>query len=173
MQILKNMRGRWRVRATLVSLLSLGLSAALVSSAAAANLNYSADTTLTLSSPPISLTIVTGSAASSLVLNDGNVVVGVDAGDTFNLTSASRGITVSGTVAGVTTSTSCSAALVATVTIASSTGSGTFTLTPTATPCTPPRRRAPAAEAEAAVGTLLLPTPRPPRILRWSSPGER
>ncbi len=62
----------------------------------AANLTYSSDTTIALTSPAINFTILAGSSADSLVVNTGNIVVIIPVSVSFNITSASRDLAVNG-----------------------------------------------------------------------------
>lgn len=104
--------------------------------AAAANLTYSADTIVTLTSPAISFTIASGSTASSLVTGTGTLTVGIGVTDAFTLTSVTRGLTVtSSDGSSVTVSNTCSGSTT-TLVLTSVGGTGTYLLTPTAAACT-------------------------------------
>ena len=102
----------------------------------AAALTYSADTTIDLSNPDIDLTIKSGSAATSLVVNTGTIDIVVPSGSTFIVTSASRGLTLSGSAAGESISQTCNSSYVDTITITVSSGNGTYTITPNSAKCT-------------------------------------
>ena len=98
-------------------------------------LNYSADTTISLSSPAINLTIKSGSVADSLVVSASNIAVTLSSstGGTFTLTSPqSLGSSRSGGPAG--DSYSCSSGI-QTATITQTSGSATYTLTPNGSAC--------------------------------------
>ena len=64
--------------------------------ASAAALNWSVSQTIDLSSPDIDLTILSGSEATSLVVNTGSIVVVVANGNSFSVTSDVRALTVTG-----------------------------------------------------------------------------
>lgn len=126
-------------RPRLIASLVLGLGISLVAqSAYAAVLNYSADTTIALSSPAINLTILSGSVATSLVVNTGSINVVVPASGVFTVTSASRSLSVSGLSTDSVGTTSCSGDFLYTLTItAPSTGAETIVITPNETKCIP------------------------------------
>src|SRR3989338_3889769 len=115
---------------------ALGLGLVLASSVVAAPLNYSADTTIALTSPALNWTVLSGSTATAVVINAGSVAVTINPGETFTMTSADSDVTISGVVIGVSSSVACNSSRVATATIAASTSSGVFTLTPTGAKCT-------------------------------------
>jgi len=108
--------------------LSLG---AFAQAQAAPLLNYNFDTTIALTSPAINLVIKSGSAADSVVVNPGTVVVGLSAGETFTLTSASRDLSITG---GSISNLTCSSGNVLTAVLGVAT---TFTITPLGGVCTP------------------------------------
>ena len=106
------------------------------SAAHAADLSFPVDTTLTLTDPAISVTVLNGSTANSLTVGVGTIAVTVPGGSGFSFTSASRGFTASGQTAVV--SITCSAAQVAVVDVpATNSQAQTVTFTPTAAACTP------------------------------------
>lgn len=115
--------------------LGLGMSAF---TAFAAPINYSADTTVTLTSPStISLTIKANSTADSVVVNTGNIVATVSGTEQFVVTSASNGLSSSvavGSTGNASVTLSCSSGT-QTATVNANSGSGTFTLTPTGSQC--------------------------------------
>ena len=124
-----------KLKIVLALVLGLGASLGLATVALAADLNYSTDTTVSLSSPAINLTIKTGSAATTLVVNAGTIVVTVPSGSTFTVTSASRNLSASGGTA-TPTNVTCDSSLVATATITGGSPAEAITLTPTASQCT-------------------------------------
>jgi len=102
----------------------------------AADLSWTADTTIDLSSPDVNLTVVSGSKATSLVVGTGSINIIIPNGNSFTVTSASRDLTVSGvTTADV--AQSCSAAFLKTVTVYGGTGGETITLSAYSSECTP------------------------------------
>lgn len=111
----------------------------LVNSVLAANLNYSVNTLIGLSSPAIQITILTSSVATSLVVGTGTLTVTVPSGGRFALSSASRDLSVSGSDSGVTgvIERSCSSD-VAYVDIVGKDADRKVTLTPTASTCSAP-----------------------------------
>ncbi len=115
--------------------LGLGISLAGASIAFAQDLTYDADTTVALTAPDIDLTIIAGSEADSLVVNDDSIVVTLPADTTFTLTSASRHMSISGQTNQATITTSCSGSRVETIVIASGSSVENITLTPTSTAC--------------------------------------
>ena len=76
--------------------LTLAMALGMGGVANAANLTWTANYTVDLSSPDINLTIVSGSKASSLIVGTGTVQVIVASGDTFTITSADRDFDFSG-----------------------------------------------------------------------------
>ena len=102
--------------------------------ALAADLNYSADTTIDLSSPDINLTILAGSVATTLVVNDGNVVVTLPTSSTFTITSADRDLTTTGITGTGSVGKTCASGL-ATVIITSTSQIEAVTITPTGSQC--------------------------------------
>ena len=119
----------------LVVILALFIGA---SSVYAADITYSVDTTVDLSSPDINLTILAGSVATSTVVNAGTVVVTVPVSSTFTITSADRLLVATGeTQFGVITTT-CSTALLSKMIITAPAGSAqTITVTPSGSACSP------------------------------------
>jgi len=106
------------------------------SNAYAQALSWTADQTVDLSSPDVNLTILSGSEATSLVVNTGSIDVVVPSGDTFTITSADRDLIVSGaTTADVTQS--CSSALLKRVAVSGGSGGETITLSASSSECTP------------------------------------
>ena len=73
--------------------------------ASAAALNWSVSQTIDLSSPDIDLTILSGSEATSLVVNTGSIVVVVANGNSFSVTSDVRALTVTGNTSSEVTNT--------------------------------------------------------------------
>jgi hypothetical protein len=113
--------------------LGLGISLAGVSTASAANLTWTADHTVALTSPAINMTILSGSKANSLIVGTGDMQVAVANGDTFSVTSTDRrllltGATTANTVLDCTGSTS-------SVIITGGAGAETMTITPSSSPC--------------------------------------
>ncbi len=104
----------------------------------AADLTYSADTTVALTSPTINLIILQDSTANSVVVNSGNVVVAVPFGDSFTITSASQGLATSGAIDSGAVTISCNSSQLQTVRIVPTTPTETITITPTGALCTPP-----------------------------------
>lgn len=103
-----------------------------------ADLNYNADTDIALSSPNIQLTIVSGSQATSLTVNAGDIVVTIPTGSTFTVRSPSRDLTVAGAPADTIIATECTSGGVRKVTITSQNTSNTsLTITPTDSQCSP------------------------------------
>jgi hypothetical protein len=76
--------------------LGLGISLAGVNTAFAATLTWSSDYTVDLASPDINLTILSGSQASSLVVQDDFVQVILGTGDVFTITATDRALHVAG-----------------------------------------------------------------------------
>jgi hypothetical protein len=103
---------------------------------ASAPLNYSADTTISLTTPAVNLTIKSGSVADQIIVNSGNVAITMSSstGGTFALTSPqSLGSSISGS--GGTVDFSCSSGI-QTATITQTSNSATYTLTPSGSACT-------------------------------------
>jgi hypothetical protein len=113
--------------------LGLGISLAGVNTAFAANLTWTADQTVDLSSPNIDLTINNGSEADSLVVNDGNLAVVVANGDQFVVESATRGLRTTGETS-ATIDNDCTAGL-DTLTITGGTDNETIFIIPTTNQC--------------------------------------
>jgi len=101
----------------------------------AAPLNYTADTTVLLSNPSISLTIAAGSTASTTQINAGNIVVGIDAGNKFTVNSATRKLDVTGYSANALVSIQCSVQGVQTVSVEATTQEEAVTITPKVDVC--------------------------------------
>jgi peptidoglycan hydrolase-like protein with peptidoglycan-binding domain len=99
----------------------------------AAALTWSADQTVNISSPNINLAILSGSEATSLVVNTGNISVAVASGDTFTVTSADRMLDVSGNTTSSVTN-NC-ASTIATVSITGGPDGETITITPGSGQC--------------------------------------
>ncbi|MFZ3011694.1 MAG: peptidoglycan-binding protein [Minisyncoccia bacterium] len=102
----------------------------------AAALNWSVDQTINLTSPDIDLTIASGSAATSLVVNAGDIDVVLGAGDVFTVTPVSGALTVSGNTT-ATVSNVCTAGI-STVVLTGGAGGETITITPTGVACVAP-----------------------------------
>jgi hypothetical protein len=108
-----------------------------VSQALAADLTYSADVTVTLSSPAINYTIKSGSVATTVVVNANNLTVTIPtSSNSFTITSATRGVTTTGQSVQATVSTSCDSSSVQTVSVTTSTQAETVVFTPTSAACT-------------------------------------
>ncbi len=115
--------------------LGLGISLMLASPAlATANLTFDQNTTIDLSSPDINITILAASTATSLVVNAGDFTVVVPASGTFTVTSASRGLAVSGNSSANVISLTCNTSLLASLAI-TATSEETITVTPTSGQC--------------------------------------
>jgi len=102
----------------------------------AAALNWSVNQTIDLSSPNIDLTIASGSSATSLVINAGNIQIIAANGSTFTVVPASGALSVSGNISS-SVNNSCSSGL-STVIITGGAGGETITITPTGIDCVPP-----------------------------------
>src|SRR3990167_11283358 len=90
------------------SVLGLGISLALSSIAYAADLTYSADTTVSLSSPAIDYTIKSNSKATSVLVNLHNLTVTLPTNSSFTITSATRDVTTTGQTVNAAVNTTCS-----------------------------------------------------------------
>ncbi len=151
----------------------LGLALSVPASALAADLNYNANTTLSLTSPAITLTILSGSKATSIVVNAGSFVVVVPASSTFTVTSASRDLSAGGT-SNSATSLTCSggvaqlaittgtSAETATVNILSGQCSSSGGGSPSPSPAPAPSPSPAPAPAPAPAASNPSPTPPPP-----------
>src|SRR3989338_3601443 len=117
------------------SVLGLGISLALSSIAYAADLTYSADTTVSLSSPAIDYTIKSNSKATSVLVNLHNLTVTLPTNSSFTITSATRDVTTTGQTVNAAVNTTCSSSNVATVTVSSTSVVETVVFTPTASAC--------------------------------------
>lgn len=123
---------------TKISLLIVALAFALVGSNSvyAADITYSVDTTVALSSPVINLTILAGSVATTTVVNAGTVVVTVPVSSVFTITSADRQLNFSGETGFGIITTSCTSPTLSKVTITTTSGSAqTITISPGAVAC--------------------------------------
>lgn len=98
----------------------------------ASDLTWSVDQTIDLSSPDVDLTILSGSTASSLVVNAGSIQVVVPLGDTFTVSSSSNLLFTGQTTAYVS---SVCANSVITGTLVGDIGGETITITPTGVAC--------------------------------------
>lgn len=105
-------------------------------SANAAALTWNVSQTVDLSSPDIDLTIGSGSEATSLVINAGNIQVVIPAGDVFTVTPASGGFTVSGNTSASVVN-DCTSGL-STVEVTGGAGGETITIAPTGVACVNP-----------------------------------
>ncbi len=94
---------------------------------------YSVDTTVSLSSPSLSLTILAGSSDDGIVVNTGTIVPTLSTGDTFTVNNTSGDFTVS-PMTGV--SINCLTGQVGQVVITGA-SSQAYTITPSTTLCTP------------------------------------
>jgi len=105
--------------------------------AGAADLTYSADTTVDLSSPDIDLTIVSGAEATTVVVNAGTVVVTLPvSGNAFTITSASRHLLISGQTAALSSSFACDSNRKETLVLTPGTSvTETVTITPDSVQC--------------------------------------
>lgn len=104
----------------------------------AADITYSVDTTVDLSSPDINLTILANSVATSVVVGTGSVVATVPASGVFRITSADRYFNFSGETEFGVINTSCASPTLATLTITAPAGSAqTITITPGGSACSP------------------------------------
>ena len=132
--MIKNLkRNRLAVFAAGVALL---LGTVFAQTAVAADLTYSADTTVSLSSPAINITIESGSEATSVTVNAGTIDATIPGGSYFEVTSASRDLTITGyTASNVAFTNTCSTANSTTIRMDVSSGSETITITPTAGQC--------------------------------------
>lgn len=109
--------------------LGLGISLSGVSAAFAANITWSADQVISLTSPVQNLTIVSGSEADSLIVGASDVQVVVADGDVFTITSTTKKVTVAGaTTADV--SNTCSGGVSSAI-ITGGAGAETLTITTT------------------------------------------
>ena len=113
--------------------LGLGISLAGVNTAFAQALTWSADQTIDLSTPDINLTIVSGSEATSLVVDVDTIQVVIPNGATFTVTSASRGLIVTGNVTG-STDNDCADGIT-TLTLTGGTGGETIFVSPASSIC--------------------------------------
>jgi hypothetical protein len=128
---------RHKLQLALISFAIAVLAISGASAALAADLTFSVDTIISLSSPAIDLTVLANSQATSLTVNEGSIVVTVPAGSSFIVTSASKGLNVSGfTPPGVALSHYCTYSYVDTVNIVASTDVATYTITPLSYKCT-------------------------------------
>ncbi|KKW16093.1 MAG: Mucin-5B [Parcubacteria group bacterium GW2011_GWA1_50_14] len=120
-----------------------------------ADLNYNVDTAVALSSPNITLTIISGSQATSLMVNAGNIVVAIPTGSNFTVRSPSRNLTVAGAPSDTIVATECTNDRIKKVTITSQNTSNTsLTITPTDSQCSPTASAAGASY----FGTYSVPT---------------
>jgi len=84
--------------------LGLGLGLLLASPALAADLNYSSDAIVALTSPTaLNLTIKQGSAATSVTINAGSLAATIPASSAFTVTADSQPLTVTGMASSQTT----------------------------------------------------------------------
>lgn len=114
--------------------LGLGASLLLVSPAMAADITYTANTTIALTSPAINITIVATSTATSLVVGTGSFDVTVPALGSFTVTATTLGLTVSGNSSASAISLSCNGGT-ATLIISPGSSAETVTVTPTSGQC--------------------------------------
>lgn len=114
--------------------LGLGISLAGVSTAFAANLTWSVDHTVALTSPDaINMTIVGGSVANSFVVNTNNVQVVIGNGDLFTINSGDRQLEITG-ASSAHVVTTCAAGT-STLAITGGSGGETLTITPNIIHC--------------------------------------
>jgi peptidoglycan hydrolase-like protein with peptidoglycan-binding domain len=136
--------------------------------ASAAPLNYSADTTISLISPAINFTVVSGSMADVLTVNATSAIVTMSntTGGSFTLTSASRDLTITASAGGGSISTSCSGVGntfgTASTTISQTSGSASYTIVPTGSACIVPQGAVTGAGGGG--GGSLPPSPTPPPV---------
>lgn len=116
-----------------VAFVAAGLFVA--SAALAANLSYTADTNIALTSPAITLTIASGSTATALEVGTGSITVTVPVGGHFTVTSASRALSASAASLGSAIVESCSGGE-QTTTITPVGVAETITLNPQSAQCT-------------------------------------
>lgn len=102
----------------------------------AADLNWSVDQTIDLTSPDIDLTVSAGSEATSLVVNAGDINVVLGAGNVFTVTPVSGGLSVAGNTT-TTVSNVCTGGI-STATLTGGAGGETITITPTGVVCVTP-----------------------------------
>lgn len=103
---IKNILSKFWQGALLI--LAAGLLAASPGLAVAANITYSADTTIAISSPAVNFTILQNSVASSVVVNTTGLTVTVPAAGIFTITSSDRGVVATGYSGAATAGNSCS-----------------------------------------------------------------
>ena len=103
--------------------------------ALAAPLNYTSDTSVALTDPAITLTILANSTADSFTAASGSFTLVVSGGQEFTLTSASRDLSVSGDSTGGNLYPSCNGARVKRFNVISDTGTQTLVVTPTSEQC--------------------------------------
>ncbi len=103
--------------------------------ALAANITYSANTTVAFTSPAVNFTIVSGSVATEVIVNAGNIVVTIPTSSTFTLTSASRDVSYTGASSDSTRTLTCSGGT-ATFAITSGSSAGeAITISPATSQC--------------------------------------
>ena len=117
----------------LVVALALFVGFGFAGSANASALTWSADQTIDLTGLDVDLTIVSGSTATSLVVEAGTIQVVLAEADSFNVTSADRELVVSGQTTSVVTNT-CSGTI-GDATIVGGSAGETITITPKSTQC--------------------------------------
>ena len=104
--------------------------------ASAAQLNFTVDTPISLSSPAITFTVLAGSAADGFTVATGSVVVTSAPGAPFTLTSASRNLTVTGASANAAINQGCNDGGIAKVIVSGqNTDVQTLTIAPAASQC--------------------------------------
>ncbi|MFA5841278.1 MAG: ice-binding family protein [Candidatus Paceibacterota bacterium] len=100
--------------------------------ATAGVLTWAADTIVSMSSPSLNLTILSGSKAQNLVVNAGTIVPTVVSGESFTVNNSSGGFTVSPSTRATV---NCLAGGISQVAITGGSVSQTYTITPNTTAC--------------------------------------
>ena len=125
------------IRLCLLILVAFGSSVAVPSLVHAAPLNYSTATTISLTSPTTTFTIVAGSVADMFQVNATSVLATLSqtTGGSLTLTSASYDLTIASSSGGGTAALSCNSG-VASLTLSQTTGQTTYTIAPASSQCT-------------------------------------
>lgn len=103
--------------------------------ALAAEISYTADTTVALTSPAVNLTIKSGSEATSVVINIGSITASLPVSTVFTVVSASRGLAVAKSSPNTDVDISCDSGVATATVTTSATTIDAVTFTPTATQC--------------------------------------
>jgi hypothetical protein len=109
--------------------LGLGISLSGVSTALAANMTFTADYIVDFSNPDVSITIVSGSVANSVVVTDSDMQVVIANGDSMTITSANTDIVVANETS-ATIDTTCETGNIAQVIIQGGADGETLTISP-------------------------------------------